>query len=319
MSNLRRVPYTKPIPAGAETVTKKGQRFARFRTRKGKAVDAPMTDDGNRIRLLSRKWYGEYRDADGVEQCVPLSTDKTAAAVYHDDHLVEMFNTGDVYSAMAQTFYRDELSEADRALSTLAFKAKHKEKRDKMKICTLGIIFGLTAYGLALRLRISPAEAKALLDQFLEMFPVLRRALLETPQYGALCGYASTASGLRRHRARQSGELSNWERNWMKNHPVQGSAATVFKVAGNRLDRLYRRYDARLLVPLHDAYLFEAPREKLSEVAGLTERVLCETVQEHFPVLCPRADVNVSHPECWNKDERFDSIERWLEDPLFSL
>jgi DNA polymerase-1 len=39
----------------------------------------------------------------------------------------------------------------------------------------------------------------------------------------------------------------------MKNHLVQGSAATVFKVAGNRLDRLYRRYDAWLLVPLHDA------------------------------------------------------------------
>src|SRR5262249_25262241 len=110
-----------------------------------------------------------------------------------------------------------------------------------------------------------------------------------------------------------------WERNWMRNHPVQGSAAAVFKVAGNRLDRLYRRYDAWLLVPLHDAYVFEAPMENLKEVGDLTERVLCETVQEHFPALEPRAEMNVSHPDCWNKDGRCDSIERWLEDPLFSL
>src|SRR4051794_41163548 len=79
MSNLRRIPYTKPIPPDAEIVTRKGQRFARLKDRKGKTVEAPLNDDGTRIQLLSKKWYGEYRDADGVLQCVPLSTDKTAA------------------------------------------------------------------------------------------------------------------------------------------------------------------------------------------------------------------------------------------------
>jgi hypothetical protein len=79
VSNLRRVPYTKPIPEGAQLFTRKGERFARFKDRRGKTVDAPLTEDGSRIRLLSKKWYGEYRDADGVERCVPLATDKTAA------------------------------------------------------------------------------------------------------------------------------------------------------------------------------------------------------------------------------------------------
>jgi len=116
--------------------------------------------------------------------------------------------------------------------------------------CTLALIYGITPYGLALRLNTSKAEAAALLDRFMAMFPELRRALAETPQFGALCGYVSTLTGLRRHWARASGPLSSWERNWMPNHPVQGSAAVVFKVAGNRLDKLYRRYDARLLVPL---------------------------------------------------------------------
>ena len=105
----------------------------------------------------------------------------------------------------------------------------------------------------------------------------------------------------------------------MTNHPVQGSAAVVFKVAGIRLDKLYRPFEARLLVPLHDAYLFEAPRHVLQEVADLTGRVLCEAVQEYFPVLRPQVEPNIKHPACWNKDGRFDSVERWMEDPAFSL
>ena len=102
----------------------------------------------------------------------------------------------------------------------------------------------------------------------------------------------------------------------MTNHPVQGSAAVVFKAAGNRLSRLYRRYEARIIVPFHDAYIFEAPSERLQEVANLTERVMCDTVQEYFPCLIPRVEVNLSRPDCWNKDGKADAFEKWLEDPL---
>src|SRR5262245_55525408 len=79
MSNLRRIPYTKPIPAGAEIVTRKGKRYARFKDKKGKIISVALNQEGTRIQLVSRKWYGEYRDADGIEQCVPLCTDRTAA------------------------------------------------------------------------------------------------------------------------------------------------------------------------------------------------------------------------------------------------
>src|SRR5262245_24124434 len=79
MANLRRMPYTKSIPEGAEVIAHKGQPHARFKDKKGKTILAPLTEDRQRIRLLSKKWYGEYKDADGVERCVPLSADKTAA------------------------------------------------------------------------------------------------------------------------------------------------------------------------------------------------------------------------------------------------
>jgi DNA polymerase-1 len=243
-----------------------------------------------------------------------------AAAVYGDERLVEMFNTGDVYSAMAQLFYWEQLPEEVRTLPSLAFK-QHKEfawMRARMKRCTLGILYGLTPHGLALYLGISRSEAAALQERFMAMFPALRQALADTASFGGLRGYVPTVSGLRRHRARR-GQVSAWERNWMTNHPVQGSAAVVFKAAGNRLDRLYQAHDAWLIVPLHDAYVFEAPLEAIEEVGGLTGRVLCESVQEYFPQLRPRAEVNVNQPHCWNKDGQADSLDHWMKNPTFAL
>jgi DNA polymerase-1 len=243
-----------------------------------------------------------------------------AGAVYGDDHLVAMFNTGDVYSAMAQHFYREQLPPQFRGLPSLAFK-QHKEfawMRARMKRCTLGILYGLTPHGLALYLGISRSEAAALQERFMAMFPALRQALADTASFGGLRGHVSTVSGLRRYRARR-GQVSAWERNWMTNHPVQGSAAVVFKAAGNRLDRLYRAHGAWLIVPLHDAYVFEAPLAALEEVGAMTGRVLCESVQEYFPQLRPRAEVNVNQPHCWNKDGQADSLDHWMKDPTFAL
>jgi DNA polymerase-1 len=185
-----------------------------------------------------------------------------------------------------------------------------------MKTCTLGIIYGLTPHGLALYLDTSEAEAAALQERFMDMFSALRQSLSDAAAFGGLCGYATTMTGLRRHRG-GIGPLTGWERNWMSNHPVQGSAAAVFKSAGNRLDKLYRRYDAWLIVPMHDAFVFEAPSGALGEVAALTGRVMCEAVQEYFPELRPRVEVNIEHPFCWNKDGHADSLERWMDEPTY--
>ena len=102
----------------------------------------------------------------------------------------------------------------------------------------------------------------------------------------------------------------------MMNHPVQGTAADVFKAAGNRLDRLYLKYDAKIIVPFHDSFVYEAPEEHFEEVTQLTERVMCDTVREFFPELDPKVEANVSRPDCWNKDGDAESVFRWFEDPL---
>ena len=234
-----------------------------------------------------------------------------AAAIYDDDELVRMFNSGDVYSAMAQHFFRDELSAEDLMISGREFKGKHKAFRNQMKSCTLGLIYGITPVGLAQTLGTSMAKAAALQERFMAMFPRLQGGLTLAAHNGAIRGHAYTVSGLKRYRAK-SGEATRWERNWLINHPVQGSAAVVFKAAGNRLDKLYRQYDARIIIPLHDAYIFEAPLVELKTVAELTSRVMCDTLQEYFPRLKPQVEVNTSRPDCWNKDGDGDEIERWI-------
>jgi DNA polymerase-1 len=241
-----------------------------------------------------------------------------AGGVYGDAALVEMFNTGDVYSAMAQRFYGERLDPSDVGLDSKQFKKKHPRLRDQMKICTLGIIYGLTAGGLSKMLGVSRTTASRTLDAFMAMFPDLKRALDRTAALGGIRGYVTTATGLRRYRG-SSGPPMGWERKWMTNHPVQGTAAALFKVAGNRLDRLYQRYDAWLILAVDDAFVFEAPLEVLGEVADLTGRVMTEAVAECFPQLRPKVEINVGRPHCWNKDEHDDSIDRWIEDPMFSL
>ena len=201
-----------------------------------------------------------------------------AGAVFKDDKLIEMFNAGDVYAAMAQAFFKAELPKTAIRLSTREFKEKYPDLRDKMKACTLGILHGLTPQGLAKQLKCPENQAQALYERFMAMFPHLRQALRRAATAAGFQGYASTATNLHRYRG-TSGPIQEWERRWFVNHRIQGTAAAVFKMALNRLAKLYKAYDARLIIPLHDAIIFEA----LEEVAKLTAKVMRKTLKEVFP------------------------------------
>ena len=234
-----------------------------------------------------------------------------AAAVYGDDTLVEMFNSGDVYVSMAKLFYRDSLSEEDKSLDWKEFKMRHSKLRDIMKTCTLGIIYGLTSFGIAAKQDVTELEGRRRLEQFMAMFPALCKSIDESVRCAGVRGYAVTATGLKRYVAK--GGRPGWgDKNWMRNHPVQGSAADAFKLACIRLDKRYPQYGAKLILPVHDAVVLECPLANLEVVAKLTETVLCEAVQELFPRLRPRAEINIEHPACWNKEGQADALRQWL-------
>lgn len=233
------------------------------------------------------------------------------AAVYHDLALISAFNCGDVYAGGAQRVFAAELSEEDRQLDGKAFKARHPVMRDQMKVCTLSLIYGSSPQTMAQRLGLEPDRAREIIDRFLETYPAINKAMTQGVQLSMTRGYVRLVSGLRIYLDRQI--HSSTRNRFCMNYPVQGSAAVAFKAAGNRLDKLYQPYGAKLLIPLHDSYIFEAPLEHLEEVAELTGRVMREAVREYFPVLKPRTDINIEHPQCWNKDGDINVFDHWYE------
>jgi DNA polymerase-1 len=237
-----------------------------------------------------------------------------AAAVYGDDELVRVANTGDVYVALARRYFASRLRPAEAALPDDEFKKRHAALRARMKVFALAVIYGITPATLSFQLGVTEAEAAAERDQFLGMFPALEQGLREAAEVGAVRGYAEVCSGLRRYRAR-GGSPTPWESNWLANTPVQGSCAVVFKAAGVRLYRRYQHYGARLLLPMHDAFVFEAPLHNLREVAKVTAEELRAAVQVRFPQLAPKVEVNIDHPTCWNKDGKRRSLALWMIDP----
>jgi DNA polymerase-1 len=240
-----------------------------------------------------------------------------AAAVYGDPDLIKMFNGRDVYTAMAKRYYAGELPPAAQTMPDKDFKKKYRNLRDRMKVFTLATIYNITPFGLSLRLDITVERAAAEQAQFLAMFPALALALREASEIGAIRGCAYLCSGLRRWRAR-TGTPSSWEVNWMRNTPVQGSAGVVFKAAGNRLRRRFLHYKAKLILPMHDAFVFEALRQHFQVVAKITAEVMRGTVQEYFPELDPQVEINISHPHCWNKDGKYRSLAMWMAKPALA-
>ena len=239
-----------------------------------------------------------------------------AAAVFRDPRLIEDFNAGDVYVAMAKRIFHAELTPDDLALDNPTFKSRHARYRNLTKPLVLGIIYGETIHGIARDLRTSLPEAKRLWDVFRDLYPILCDGMEEAREQAVRRGYAHIV-GLRRFRS-ADGAASDHELRALGNATVQGAAGLVFFEAGNRLRRLLRAHGARIILPVHDAYVFEAPLDRLAGAAELVRTLLVQTVQERFPDLRPRADVNIGHPQCWNDEGRSDSLTRFLEDPLGS-
>jgi hypothetical protein len=129
VAHLRRPPYTKLLPPDAELFTRKGKRFARFHDRQGRIVEAPLSEDGRRVRLRSRVWHGYYRDADGEKCDEALSTDKVAAQQMLAARVkrAEMGRAGiaDPFEEQRKRPLREHLAEWEAALLADGDTAKH--------------------------------------------------------------------------------------------------------------------------------------------------------------------------------------------------
>jgi DNA polymerase I len=188
------------------------------------------------------------------------------AHIAGEEVLKEIFRRGeDVHTATACRVFRVEPEEIDPGM------------RSKSKMINYGIVYGLSAYGMADRLDIPQEEAAEFIERYMAGFPAVARFIEETIEQGTEHGYVSTLFGRRRQvpelRARRWEMRKQGER-FAVNMVIQGTAADIMKMAMVRCDRALSEagLQSRLVLQIHDELLFEGPADEAEAVKEIAVR-----------------------------------------------
>ena len=153
--------------------------------------------------------------------------------------------------------------------------------RRRAKAINFGIVYGISAFGLARQLRIDRADARSYIDAYFERYPGIRGYMEETKTFARTHGYVETIFGRRCH-VRGIDDRNAARRGFAErqaiNAPLQGSAADIVKRAMIRMQPALdaARLDARMLLQVHDELVFEVPEDALEETAAVVRRVMEE-------------------------------------------
>jgi DNA polymerase-1 len=188
------------------------------------------------------------------------------AHIAGEDALKEIFRRGeDVHTATACRVFRVEPDGIDPGM------------RSKSKMINYGIVYGLSAYGMADRLDIPQEEAAEFIERYMAGFPAVARFIEETIEQGTEHGYVSTLFGRRRQvpelRARRWDLRKQGER-FAVNMVIQGTAADIMKMAMVRCDAALRDAGlaSKLVLQIHDELLFEGPAAEAEQVKEIAVR-----------------------------------------------
>jgi DNA polymerase I len=151
--------------------------------------------------------------------------------------------------------------------------------RRRAKAINFGIIYGISAFGLAQQLGIPQAEARSYIEAYFVKYPGIRDYMERTKALARKQGYVSTLFGRRCHvpgiQDKNPARRSFMERAAI-NAPLQGSAADIIKRAMIRIGPALAKagLSARMLLQVHDELLFEAPLGEVEETARVVKRVM---------------------------------------------
>jgi len=151
--------------------------------------------------------------------------------------------------------------------------------RRKAKAINFGIIYGISAFGLANNLGITQGEAKAYIDAYFARYPEIRAYMTRTVEFCRTHGYVETLFGRRIHLATiadKNPARRNFGERAAINAPIQGTAADIIKRAMIRVGPVLTKagLNARLLLQVHDELLFEVPATEIDETAALVKQVM---------------------------------------------
>jgi len=170
-----------------------------------------------------------------------------------------------------------------------------KEMRRRAKVINFGIIYGMSPYGLAQELNITPEEGMVIINSYFNTYPGVKRWIDTIIEETKQKGIAETILG----RKRRIPEIKSKDYNTREfgkriaiNTPVQGSAADIIKVAMVRLDERIRKesIDALMVLQIHDELLFEVDESSIDKVS----KIIVNEMENAFPLSVPlKVDVGV--------------------------
>lgn len=194
-----------------------------------------------------------------------------------DEHMIEAFNAGhDVHAATAARIFHKDIKDIS------------QDERRKAKTANFGIIYGISAFGLAERMDVSRTEAKELIDSYFEMYPKIKDYISKAVDTAREKGYIETEFGRRRYlpdiNSRNAVVRGYAERNAV-NAPIQGTAADIIKIA---MIRVQQRLDAegckaRMMLQVHDELNFSVPADEFDKV----KRIVIEEMQGAYKMSVP--------------------------------
>lgn len=232
------------------------------------------------------------RDEDGKEirkafvpdqNCLFFSADysqielRLMAHLSGDENLIEAFNNGyDIHTATAAKVFKKNIDEVD------------KDMRRKAKTANFGIIYGISAFGLAERLDISRSEAKQLIDDYFESYPAIKSYTENVIQSARENGYVETLLGRRRYlsdiNSHNSVVRGYAERNAV-NAPIQGTAADIIKIAMINIFRKFNeaKLKSKMILQVHDELNFNVYSDELDQV----KQIVLEEMQGAMKLQVP--------------------------------
>ena len=169
------------------------------------------------------------------------------------------------------------------------------QQRGRAKTVNFGIIYGQTAYGLAVTLRISRQEAGDFIKQYRKRFPRIEEFLRSCVEAAKANGYVETIFGRRRRIVgldARDGPARSLAQRLAINSVVQGSAADLIKQAMVNIDRRIRRqnHPARMLLQIHDELLFEVPPDAIEDAKQMIVEEMSKAIHLCVPL---KVDVGV--------------------------
>jgi DNA polymerase-1 len=177
------------------------------------------------------------------------------------------------------------------------------EQRRSAKAINFGLIYGMSAFGLAKQLGVPRAEAQAYVDRYFERYPGVRRYMDETRTGARRLGYVSTVFGRRLYlpeiNARNS-QLRQYAERSAINAPMQGTAADIIKRAmiGVAAWLVAERSSARLIMQVHDELVVEVPDDRVADVGAAVARIMEGAADLRVPLRVDRgvgANWDVAH------------------------